>query len=203
MLHHTNTVVFSAAWTHCGRLVSGDFNGKVRVWDLKGTPSATVLVGHSNIVLSIAVSGTRIFSGSGDKSTRVWDISTLTHTHTLEEHTRLVTSIALTQDEQHLVSCSCDKSLKVWCTTSLSCLRTVQLDGYPESLAVSQPGDVVVVRRGSATRLYRLSTGECLGKVDSEREGDGVALSLCGRWVFTLTNDNTSVSVCAVSSVSP
>ena len=59
----------------------------------------------------------------------MWDISTLTHTHTLDG--TLIwwsLAIALTQDEQHLVSCSHrHESLKVWCTTSLSCLRTVQL----------------------------------------------------------------------------
>ena len=60
--------------------VSGDGEGKVRVWVLKGTPSATVLVGHRYAVNSIAVSGTRIFSGTWDKTIRVWDISTLTHT---------------------------------------------------------------------------------------------------------------------------
>ena len=110
----------------------------------------------------------RLYSaGHDDKSIRVWDISTLTHTHTLDAHTDWVTGIALTQDEQHLVSCSHDESLKVWCTTSLSCLRTVQLDCYPSSLAVSQPGDViaVVTRQSDTIALYRLSTGECLGKV--------------------------------------
>ena len=203
MLHHNDTTVCAAAWTHCGRLVSGDYDGKVRVRHLKGTPSATVLKGHSKAVVSIAVSGTRIFSGSLDESIRVWDISTLTHTHTLDGHTDSVKDIALTQDEQHLVSCSQDKSLKVWCTTSLSCLRTVPLDSpfQPTSLTVSQPGDVVAVKSWTSSTLYRLSTGTCLGKVDSQ--GFGVALSLCGRWVFTPTNNKTSVSVCAVSSVSP
>eukprot|EP01061_Rhynchopus_euleeides_P028707 TRINITY_DN4682_c0_g4_i5.p2 TRINITY_DN4682_c0_g4~~TRINITY_DN4682_c0_g4_i5.p2 ORF type:complete len:111 (+),score=19.35 TRINITY_DN4682_c0_g4_i5:494-826(+) len=32
MLQH-NTSVWSAAWTDCGRLVSGDSSGKVHVWD--------------------------------------------------------------------------------------------------------------------------------------------------------------------------
>ena len=195
MLDH-NTTVYSAAWSRSGRLVSGDCNGQMRVWDLKGTPSATVLVGHSDAVRSIAVSGTRIFSGSGDKTIRVWDISTLRHTRTLDEHTRSVSDVALTKDEQHLVSCSWDNSLKVWCTTSLRCLRTVQLaTDLFYSLAVSQPGDVVAVGTPttSTTALYRLSTGEHLGRVDSK--GYGVALSLCGRWVFTPTR-KTSVSVC-------
>ena len=139
--------------------------------------------------------------GHEDETIRVRDISTLTHTHTLDGHTAGVTAITLTQDEQHLVSCSFDLSLKVWCTTSLSCLRTVQLDGFPFSLAVSQPGDVVAMNiYSTAPTLYRLSTGECLGEVDSQ--GCGVALSPCGRWLFTPTN-STSVSVRDVSSVSP
>ena len=198
-----NTAGVSAAWTHCGRLVSGEFKGVVRVWDLKGTPSATVLEGHSEAVHSIAVSGTRIFSGSGDKTIRVWDISTLTHTHTLDGHTRAVRDMALTQDDQHLVSCSHDMTLKVWCATSLSCLRTVQLDGPPSSLAVSQPGDVIAVPACGFTELYRLSTGERLGRVASQGSC-AVALSPCGRWVFSpKIYTSTSVSVCAASSISP
>ena len=192
--------VWNAAWTRCERLVSGDAQGKVRVWDLKGTPSATVLEGHSKVVCSIAVSGTRIFSGSADKTIRVWDISTLTHTHTLDDHTDVIMCMALTQDEQHPVSCSRDRSLKVWCTTSLSCLRTVQLDELSFSVAVSQPGDVVAMKGFLTTTLSRLSTGEYLGKVDSD--GAGVALSPCGRWVFTATNFSC-VSVFDVSSFSP
>ena len=46
-----STEVWSAGWTHCGRLVSGDDGGKVCVWDLEGTPSATVLEGHTDICL--------------------------------------------------------------------------------------------------------------------------------------------------------
>ena len=130
-LEEHDTEVCSAGWTHCGRLVSGDEDGKVCVWDLEGTPSATVLEGHSDCVYGIAVSTTRIFTGSEDKTIRVYDISTLTHTDTLSEHTGGVYHIALTNDEQHLVSCSNDNSLKVWCTTTLTCIRSVFLSDTP------------------------------------------------------------------------
>ena len=193
---HT-TEVLSAGWTHCGRLVSGDYYGMVCVWDLEGTPSATVLEGHTGRVNGIAVSTTRIFTGSSDKTIWVYDISTLTHTDTLSEHTRRVYHIALTKDEQHLLSCSGDKSLKVWCTTTLTCIRSVTLCDSPYLLAVSQPGDVVAVSFNDHTKLFGLSTLECLGQVESE--GDAVALSTCGRWVFT--SGNSSVNVCAVCDV--
>ena len=198
-LEEHSTEVWSAEWTHCGRLVSGDQDGKVCVWDLEGTPSATVLEGHSNAVYGIAVSTARIFTGSKDKTIRVYDISTLTHTDTLSEHTGGVNHIALTQDEQHLVSCSGDKSLKVWCTTTLTCIRTVALSATPIHFAVSQPGDVVaVIFHDQTNKLFNLSTLECLGQVDSE--GSSVVLSLCGRWVFT--SKDYSVNVCAVCDVS-
>eukprot|EP01061_Rhynchopus_euleeides_P046680 TRINITY_DN8972_c0_g2_i2.p1 TRINITY_DN8972_c0_g2~~TRINITY_DN8972_c0_g2_i2.p1 ORF type:complete len:151 (+),score=27.87 TRINITY_DN8972_c0_g2_i2:52-453(+) len=105
-----------------------------------------------------------IFSGSRDNSIRVWDISALTHTHTLDD-SDVVIDIALTTDEQHLVSCSDDKSLKVWCTASLTCLRNVELADYSFALAVSQPGDVVaVVFYFSTTKLYASAQGSVWGR---------------------------------------
>ena len=166
----------------------------------KQDTGATVLEGHSEAARSMAVSGTRIFSTSDDSTICVWDISTLTHTRTLAGHTGAVRGSALTRNEQHLVSCSEDKSLKVWCTASLSCLRTVQLDYHSYTLAVSQPGDVVADRVSATWLFSRLSTGACLGKLDSQ--SCAVALSPCGRWVFSPTND-ASVTVSSVSSVSP
>eukprot|EP01061_Rhynchopus_euleeides_P046367 TRINITY_DN8770_c0_g5_i2.p1 TRINITY_DN8770_c0_g5~~TRINITY_DN8770_c0_g5_i2.p1 ORF type:complete len:172 (+),score=16.87 TRINITY_DN8770_c0_g5_i2:21-536(+) len=155
--------MWSAGWTHCGRLVSGDDGGKVCVWDLEDTPSPTMLEGHISTVDGIAVSTTRIFTGSKDSTIRVYDISTLTRTDTLSEHTSCVVHIALTNDEQHLVSCS-KQSLKVWCTDTLTCTRTVSL-GCTYRVAVSQPGDVVAVSLANRTELYNLSTLQCLGQV--------------------------------------
>ena len=194
--HHMT--VHCMSWTHCGRLVSSDANGKVFVWDLEDTPSATVLEGHTRTVYGIAVSTTRIFTGSGDKTICVYDISTLTHTDTLCDHTEYVYKLALSNDEQHLVSSSGDKTLKVWCTTTLTCLRSI-LVRAAYLVAVSQPGDVVAVCCPvKHTELYSLSTLEHLGHVESK--GSGIALSLCGRWVFTPT-DNGSVAVRAVCDV--
>ena len=196
-LEEHDTEACSAGWTHCGRLVSGDAHGKVSVWDLEGTPSATVLDGHNSAVSGIAVSTTRIFTGSLDSSIRVYDISTLTHTDTLSEHMDAVHHIALTDDGRHLVSSSGDKSLKVWCTTTLTCIRSVVVSDPPCVLSVSQPGDVVAVSFYGQTKLYSLSTLQCLGRVKSE--GLAVALSPCGRWVFTAAYPSVRVSaVCDV-----
>ena len=55
----------------------------MRVWDLKGTPSATVLEGHSDgCSQHCCVGHEDLQRVMEDKTIRVWDISTLTHTHT-------------------------------------------------------------------------------------------------------------------------
>eukprot|EP01061_Rhynchopus_euleeides_P033948 TRINITY_DN5751_c0_g1_i1.p1 TRINITY_DN5751_c0_g1~~TRINITY_DN5751_c0_g1_i1.p1 ORF type:complete len:387 (+),score=87.14 TRINITY_DN5751_c0_g1_i1:61-1221(+) len=190
--------VWSAVWTHCGRLITGDNTGVVFVWDLEDTPNPTALTGHSKCVYGIVATDTRIFTGADDtqQPIRVWDINTLQHTATLEKG-RGVQHIALTLDERHLVACSDDKTLKVFCTSSLTCLRTVELACFHDVVAVSGAGDIIATSCTPSAMLYRLSTGKCLGML--ETEGVGVALSPCGKWLFTPHGGAASVrAVCDV-----
>ncbi len=58
-------------------IVSGSYDGTVRIWDATGRPVVDPLTGHSSSVSSVAVGrlGDRdvIVSGSGDGTVRVWD----------------------------------------------------------------------------------------------------------------------------------
>ena len=188
--------VCSAAWTDCGRLVSGDQDGTVRVWDLEGTPIATVLQGHVHTVYGIVVSTTRIFTGSADRTIRVYEISTLTHIRTLRVRTS-VNDIALVNNEHHLVSCSADKTLKVWCIVTFTCIRSVDVIDIPMFVALSQAADVVVVSCLNHIEFFNLSTLQCLGQVQTN--GSGVALSPCGRWVFVPNNPGCPVCMLYVT----
>ena len=51
-------------------------------------------------------------------------------------------------------------------------------------MSVSQQGDVVAVLSRTAAYLLKLSTGECVGTLPVS-DCWAVALSTCGRWVFT------------------
>eukprot|EP01061_Rhynchopus_euleeides_P007596 TRINITY_DN16665_c0_g1_i1.p1 TRINITY_DN16665_c0_g1~~TRINITY_DN16665_c0_g1_i1.p1 ORF type:complete len:156 (+),score=31.92 TRINITY_DN16665_c0_g1_i1:38-469(+) len=136
-----------------------------------------------------------IFTGSHDGTICVYDINPLTHIDTLCEHTAEVQVITLTNSEKYLVSSS-DNSLKVWCTATLSCIRTVFLTSVPSRVA-GQQGDVVAVSFGDHTKLFKFSTLQDLGQIPSE--SNNVALSPCGRWVFAPCGP--SVRVCAVCDV--
>ena len=63
-------------------------------------------------------------------------------------------------------------------------------------MAVSKLGDVVAVVDRPKAYLLKLSTGECVGTLPVS-ECRAIALSTCGRWVFT--GRKSQVQVTAVS----
>ncbi|QIS21379.1 TIR domain-containing protein [Nocardia terpenica] len=68
-----NTVAFSPDGK---RIVSGGFDGTLRLWDTdSGQPIGVPLTGHTDSVTSVAFSpdGKRIVSGSNDQTVRLWD----------------------------------------------------------------------------------------------------------------------------------
>ena len=84
------------------------------------------LKGHTSWVMSVAFSpdGQRIVSGSEDWTAKIWDansgqeLKTLkiwdANKQTLRGHTAEVQSVAFSPDGQRMVSCSNDKTVKIW-----------------------------------------------------------------------------------------
>lgn len=73
-------------------IISGSYDGKVRVWRLDEGRCSAVLLGHTDKVYSVALDrkSDRCFSGSLDCTVRVWNIKSGACLHTLEGHTDLV-----------------------------------------------------------------------------------------------------------------
>ena len=194
---HTDWV-YCVAWTHCGRLVSGSSDRTVRVWDVDEGMCTAVLEGHTGCLHGLAVSHTSIFSGSGDSTIRLWDLHALSHTHTLTGHTDEVNRLALTTDQRRLVSCSSDRTVKVWCTTTHQCLWSVQKRKCCFQAAVSQEGDFIATPHPSRpSGMLRLSTGQALnltlGLPDEQTGCHCLAASPCGRWLFIAGDTHVSV----------
>jgi WD40 repeat protein len=93
--------------------------------------------GHSGRICSICLSedGNTLYSASTDKTIKMWDVdATLQHWRnvcskpcigTLEGHGHTVTSLCFSFKTQRLISASLDKSIKVWDTTTNTCIQTV------------------------------------------------------------------------------
>ena len=108
----------SVAFTPDGRrLVTGSFDGSVRIWDLSTqTLLETIGVGGGDAgVDSVAVSpdGALIAAGMTDGSAGVWDIASQRKT-TLSGHTGRVWTVAFSPDSERLATGSADTTIRVW-----------------------------------------------------------------------------------------
>jgi len=120
-------VVTSVAWDHDGRrVVSGGWDGAVRVWDVerpcpdpedRPEPLGT----HDGVVTSVAwdPDGRRVVSGGEDGAVRVWDVERpcpdpADRPEPLGTHDGVVRSVAWDPDGRRVVSGGEDKAVRVW-----------------------------------------------------------------------------------------
>ena len=126
----SNTVkVWSVAVTTDGRrVVSGESDGSIRVWDMESEEELGSLQGHRNGVLSVAVTadGRRIVSGGDDKTVRVWDLESGKEVRSLTGHDDGVKSVAVTPDGNRVVSGGFDGTVRVWDLESEEELRSLR-----------------------------------------------------------------------------
>ncbi|MBP6748946.1 MAG: WD40 repeat domain-containing protein, partial [Xanthomonadaceae bacterium] len=130
-----------------GRVVSGSYDGTVRVWDALSGECVRELRGHTNWVLSVALSadGGRVVSGSDDGTVRVWDALSGECVCELRGHTDWVRSVALSADGGRVVSGSDDVTVRVWDALSGECVRELRgHTNWVRSVALSAEGGRVV-----------------------------------------------------------
>jgi WD40 repeat protein len=108
--------IFSlAVWD--GHLISGHYDGKLRLWNLVTGSCDTVFKSSEGNFLSLAVCGSRLVSGSDEGHVEVWGMSatapwTCARTGKLLGHTDFVWSLVGWKDS--VLSGSKDKTIRVW-----------------------------------------------------------------------------------------
>ncbi|XP_059667024.1 zinc finger CCCH domain-containing protein 48-like [Cornus florida] len=100
-------------------LFAGSQDGTILAWKFNAAANcfepAASFKGHTLAVVTLVVGANRLYSGSMDHSIRVWSLETLQCIQTLTEHTSVVMSVLCW--DQFLLSCSLDKTIKVWFTS--------------------------------------------------------------------------------------
>nr|OQO20007.1 hypothetical protein B0A51_12269 [Rachicladosporium sp. CCFEE 5018] len=105
------------------RILSGSFDGLIRVWGMSSDLLATG-TGHSSAVKSAKfISPTQVVSSSGDRTLRLWkyedsDIGTASVTPTLElyGHNASVDNVAVHAPSSRMLSASADHTVGIWST---------------------------------------------------------------------------------------
>ena len=98
-------------------LASGSRDKTIKIWNLATGELIRTLSGHSENVLSVAMSsdGRTLASGGGyDKTIKIWNLATGQLIRTLSGHFENVWSVAISPDGRTLASGSEDKTIKIW-----------------------------------------------------------------------------------------
>ena len=207
-------VVFSPDST---QIVTGDWDGKITLWDLKtATPLATYT--HKGYINSITFSpnGQFIATGSTDATATLWDVETGTACFTIT-HQDSVTSTAFSPDGTLLAASSRDSTATLWHIDTEEIRWTfthekqeITFDtGHVETFNTGGIGDIAFSPDGKyfatagqrtdlCTTLWDVETGEQLWCVTHEKQINAVAFSPDGTSMATYYEDD-AVSVLRVA----
>jgi len=178
------------------RIISGNWDSTINVWDAETGDELRTLRGHKKCVESVAFSpdGRRIVSGSDDKTIKIWDAATGTELMTLRAHGRSINSVAFSPDGKRIVSGSEDNTIKVWDAETGAELMTLRGHrGEVNSVAFSPDGKRIVSGSSPGTvNLWDAATGAEIMTLLRGYSGAGsVAFSPDGKRIASGCNDRT------------
>jgi hypothetical protein len=153
--------VFATAFTRDGNaLVTGDEDGRVRIWDtVTGLPIGEPLTGHGDTVYCVATStdGQRIASCGYDGAIRRWDIQACKQIGPpITGHRGRVFSVALSPDGRLIASGGSDSTIRLWDATTAEAV-TPPLTGHTHAVrSVAFSPDGRYLASGGADCTVRL-----------------------------------------------
>ena len=191
------------------RVVSGSYDGTLRLWDVDsgsaiGQPTANM----SDMVESIALSpdGTLVVSGGYDGTVQLWEVDSGEPIGTaLDGHDHAVVRVAFSQDGESILSVGVDGTVRLWrLEDGMSVAESLYgHDGPVVSAAFSVDGKRIATGDDKGTvRMWRVDSGEPIGKLLNHDSGVlGLAFSPDGKHIASGTD--SAVQLWNVESGSP
>ena len=159
----TSRGIFGIELSRDGKtLVTGNFNGSVRLWDIDSGRLLQTLDGHTDVVYKGVMSPDEkiLASCSRDGRIKLWDLATGRELKTLTAHTGPVKAVAFSPDGKRLASASNDGTLRVWDLPSglqwstFVHSRSSDVDTSVYSVAFISHGKVIAAGNGDGTISY-------------------------------------------------
>ncbi|MEV7625269.1 WD40 repeat domain-containing protein [Actinoplanes sp. NPDC089786] len=148
-------------------LVTGDQNGRLRIWKLPGGELQGPLIGHTKRIIAIAISpdGKTIATGGHDRIIRLWNTHSRSLITTIDPDPVWTASLAITPDGSTLISGGALGNLRLWRLPGGTHLK--RLTGHTShiaAMAVSPDGTLLATGSYDHTiRLWRLPSGKPAG----------------------------------------
>jgi len=198
----TSRGIFGIEFSHDGRtLVTGNFNGTVKLWDVASGTVSQTLDGHTDLVYKGVLSPDEkiVASCSRDGKIKLWDRATGRELRTLAGHTRPVKAVAFSPDIKLLASVGNDGTLKLWEVASglekqsLVHSRSTEGDNSIYAVVFIAHGKVVATGNGDGTISYwDPNSGQELKVLQGHTSMVFcLALSADGRALASGSNDHT------------
>ncbi len=161
--------VSSCAYSPDGAsIVSGGWDGTVRLWDAASGEALRELKGHSGSVWSCAYSpdSASIISGSWDGTVRLWDASSGEVSGEWKGHSGPVRFCAYSPDGAVIVSGGEDGTVRLWDASSGEARGEWKGHSGPVRSCAYSPDGAVIVSSGEdgTVRLWDASSGEVRGE---------------------------------------
>jgi len=175
---HVDTVFAVAARPGTSKFVSASNDRTVRIWDRNDPTTCSVLTGHADGVLTLAISddGLRLATGGhqGDPTIRLWDLATdpPTVTDTLDGHASEVHRLRFCPDGRTLASAAGhgDSTLRLWDLDAGTATEVMR--NHPDyaiyDIAFVAGGDALIWCDGHGRILRRDASGLSILEPSSE-----------------------------------
>jgi WD40 repeat protein len=148
-------------------LFSGDNDGTVKQWSVRGSKWEQMFTGHQGAVTALAWlrDNQTLISTSNDHTVRLWDRTG--KAMVLEAHATSISALGLNEDQTHLITVSADGMMVIWDLST----RTIQhhwQTGHRAitSLAMHPTAPLVAIANHQSTQLWHWQRGELIHKLN-------------------------------------
>lgn len=140
------------------QIVSGSYDTTLRIWNSENT----ILKGHTDVIICMAIKESQIVSGSSDNTLRVWESGKCKFV--LKGHSGSIHCVSILPNGQ-IVSGSSDNDLRIWDSGVCKFILTGHINIVYE-MTILLDGRIISGSNDNCLMVWNPNTGKCESTLD-------------------------------------